>query len=180
MAICIVLIAIYWLRDLDFSGLALFGVRPDTSGEHAEPGEGARLIVLSVLWVLWLYHVLLFGYYAQRDWKDWRSALRSTEERAFPAIGMYFNRAPDDGRTQRKINRKIDSYKWTLKVRRPHAAWVCDYKEHSRPETQRGGFETPFDEYHSVRSRIGWFALVDCGFPALLSLAAIAAGAWAP
>jgi hypothetical protein len=104
MAICLILIAIYWLRHLDFSGLSLFGITPQKGGHDP------RHLVLWTLWVLWSYHVSLFLYYTQRDWKDWRAAL--AKESAFPELAMYFGRRPSEAATRKRVG---DVEKWDWK-----------------------------------------------------------------
>jgi len=67
MAICLVLIALHLVPNLDFSDLSFLGIKPGFDPDRA------RKIIVWVLWVLWAYHAFLFFiYYAPRDFKDWK------------------------------------------------------------------------------------------------------------
>jgi hypothetical protein len=87
IVVCLILIAVYSV-PIRFDELSLFGVKPVEGYHHTHD------IVIAVLWLVWLYHAMLVGYYTQRDWKDWRSNLRSgdSNRRVFPEIRMYFPR----------------------------------------------------------------------------------------
>ena len=96
LGICLILIALYWFPNLDFRGLSLFGIKP---GEDA---QDPRTVILIVVWLAWLYHVVLFYYYAQRDWKDWRFNLSRESER-FDEIGPYLGLRPSADYTRRQF-----------------------------------------------------------------------------
>ena len=67
MAICLVLIALHLVPNLDFSDLSFLGIKPGFDPDRA------RKIIVWALWVLWAYHAFLFFiYYAPRDFKDWK------------------------------------------------------------------------------------------------------------
>lgn len=174
MAICLILIAIYWLPNLNFSDLQLFGIKPK------EGGQDPRRLVLAVLWLLWAYHAVLFFYYAQRDWKDWRADLRAEGDAAFPELLMYFSRRPSEATTRARI-RNVESWTWSpLRKTGTNAEWTADYKVVSEAATRATYFAIPIDKFHSVRSRVAWgFGVVDVGIPLLLSLVAIALAAMA-
>jgi len=160
MAICVILIAIYSLPNLNFSDLQLFGI-------HAkEGGHDPRRLVLVILWILWAYHALLFGYYAQRDWKDWRADLRAEGGAAFPELLMYFGRAPSDATTRARIG-NVEEWTWsTLRTTHDKAEWTADYKAALEAASRATFFAIPIEKFHSVRSRVAWgFAFVDVGIP---------------
>jgi hypothetical protein len=166
MAICLILIAIYLLHNLDFSQLALFGIRPQNGGHTA------RHLVLWTLWVLWAYHAVLFLYYIQRDWKDWRSELRGEGDGAFPELRMYFGLHPGEATTRKRI-RDVETWKWS-RGKGPNVEWNCDYTAKPNDSATATFFSVPWDKARSVRSRIVWgFALIDVGPPLALSIVAL-------
>jgi hypothetical protein len=168
IGICIVLTVIYSLPNLDFSGLSLFGIKPTGADQDA------RRLVLSALWIIWLYHFFLFAYYATRDWRDWRFELRNTE--SFPAIRMYFWKEPTEEITKEQYGHlALEEWSWKYLQTRLRAQWACDYTSKSRGTQRAIPFSVPTDAAKSVRSRICWFVIVDCGLPALLSMLALVA-----
>jgi hypothetical protein len=172
MAICVVLIAIYWLPNLNFSDLSLFGIKPE------EGGHDARRLVLGSLWLLWGYHAALFVYYAQRDWKDWRTELRREGGAAFPEIPMYFGRRPSEDATRARV-RDVETWSWSFSKSRTNAEWTSEYKSKDESPARGVLFAIPVQAFHSVRSRVAWgFAFVDCGIPLLLSLVAVASASF--
>jgi hypothetical protein len=173
MAICVVLIAIYWLPNLEFKDLALFGIKPK------EAGYQARHLVLLALWILWLYHAILFWFYVQRDWKDWCSDLRAEGGHAFPEILMYFGRHPTEVTTRERVN-DVEEWSWSLSTTRTNAEWIADYLSKGEGRAKAALFAIPLDRFRSVRSRIGWgYAVIDCGIPLFLSVVAIASACFA-
>jgi hypothetical protein len=165
IAICVVLIAIYWLPNLNFEDLSLFGVKPGVADYNP------RLLVVWSLWVLWTYHAALFFYYTQRDYKDWRAELR--KENAFPEILMYFWWRPSQAATRKRIA-GVENWSWTYSGRSENKKWVCTYKVRNEAETTGTMFSVHEDAVRSVRSRIAWgLALVDFGVPFVLSLLAV-------
>ena len=167
MAVCLILIAFRLLPHLDFSGLSFLGIKP------ADPGR-ARNIIFWVLWALWTYHVILFIYYAQRDFKDWKFDLLSSNGK-FTELRMYFRIQPSENFTKREYSHlgKLGSWGWNRSSTREVEEWTFHYT----PQTGRENL-TPLPlakgRVKSARSRLYWFVFVECGLPLVLSILALA------
>lgn len=166
IAVCLIIMAAYWL-PIRFDDLQLFGIKPKEGYPHTQ------FVIFAVLWGVWLYHVLLFAYYAQRDWKDWRSNLRlhdvdSHKRQAFPEIGMYFPWAGPSRAVKERYSRKRD-IEWEYSEKEG-AAWSF-----RPPGSNPKSIAIPGDNARSVRSRVGWFFAIDLGFPFILSIVALVA-----
>jgi hypothetical protein len=165
IAVCLIIVGTYWL-PIRFDDLNLFGMRPEEGYAYT------RLVILVTLWSVWLYHAWLFAHYARRDWRDWRSVLRygdvESKREAFPEIPMYFPRWWW-GHPGEDLRSKHDCTSWDYSEG-VMAVWTC-----KRPNADPMNFKIKADNAQSVRSRVWWFFVVDCGLPIFLSLLALAA-----
>jgi hypothetical protein len=167
IAVCLILIAIYLLPNLDFSDLSLFGIKPEKGGHNA------RHLVVWTLWLLWLYHAVLFTYYTQRDWKDWRSSLHRSSD-AFPELRMYFRIPPSKSAPRTRIVDVEPGWKWEKAKDANKVGWNCIYTTKLQGPATANYFMVPSDKARSVRSRIVWgLGLIDIGIPLALSIVAL-------
>lgn len=168
MGVCVVLIVLYYFPNLDFSGLSLFGIKPGND-------SSARWYVLAALWVAWIYQAFLFAYYAQRDFKDWRDQL-SEDIGSWEDIRAYLKWLGPGAATTKRIlsghNALAEDWSWSRSEDKESAKWTCKFtaNDHEREVS----VNIPLVRDRSVRSRLNWFALVDCGFPISLSALALA------
>jgi hypothetical protein len=164
IAVCLIVTAVHVL-PIRFDELSLFGIKPEAGYPHT------RSVVIVVLWVVWLYHALLVGYYAQRDWKDWRSELRRQEgvppnRTAIAEIPMYF---PSWGHPSEALSKGLYVTAWKFSKGFDQAAWIGERLQ----ANDKRHLSIPRDNWRSVRSRICWFLFVDCGLPFALSVIAV-------
>src|SRR5262245_27765009 len=89
----LIVVAVHYLYQIDYSNLNLLGVR--LTGE----GQELRARVLFALWLLFIYHGSMLAYYGCRDFRVWVSPLISRPHGVqgqpyFPELGMYLWRPP--------------------------------------------------------------------------------------
>ena len=181
LALCLVIIALSVIPDVDYSKLSFFGLAPAANDAHG------KLIVFGTLWLLLLYHAAFLAWHAHQDWRDWLHALLpdQSDTHAFPRLNMYFGRPPDKKLTDRRLGTDATDVSWEFARRHQ---WVLHYtpvKVRSKNEIVEIGqrkqsvpFQLPQRVAESVRARVWMFLAADCGLPLLLIIAAIAASCY--
>lgn len=167
----IALVAILGFDQIDYSGLNVFGVKPipDTAGH--------RTLVLKGLALLLLYHLIMFSFYAYRDFLSWwRVATANEDEKPareayFPYIRMYFWRPPR--RSKRDWNTERGATcEWKWECHKNLATWrAIPPAGDTMPRGTE--YKLPVNDVRDFRIRFVWFVIVDLGLPLIVTAYAI-------
>jgi hypothetical protein len=162
LAIGLVLACLHLVPGIDFSTLNLFGVRLSGPSEN-------RFLVLLLIWVLLLYHAVMFGYYALRDWRVWERELTQGKwprEPFLPEVRMYLGLTPKDqaGSGRKLYGDAVTDFKVHYEDNLgPQMVWTATPRERKQATLS-------MSLVNPVRQKVAWFIAVDVGLPILLAL----------
>jgi hypothetical protein len=169
IALSVVLVLIYYIPSISYDDMSFFGIRP-------RAGASQKTLLLTALWVLLIYHIGHFAYYARRDYRLWAADITRADDtnRYFPEMWMYFGRPPSgDEVNANAFGRNVAPSGWERKDGQGKVRWHPK-RPKGVPETNHGTvFVLAKQDVKHVRERLLSFTVIDCGFVALTFLSAV-------
>ena len=176
LAIGLILVALYLLQQsVDYSNLNLFGVK--LRGD----GPALRTLVLKAVWIVFLYHGLMFAYYAKRDFGVWVMSLvtkpsaSAERHRFFPELRMYLWLPPRQLATKRMgFDGDLLAEKWVSKRHNNDLMWSPVRPSGLDPGANAYNLRVSEELVPRIRSKCVWFAVIDVGLPTAIFATACA------